>query len=102
MEEDAENEADEGAEGEDDCFAERLGWKSPRHNDEEIRKFSSDVGISRRVFKVWLNNNKYGKGAALPPLLSSPSPLPQPPPSPQPPSSPLMAPLQPPSDQSSI
>ena len=83
------------------AFAERLGWKSPRHNDEEIRKFCSDVGISRRVFKVWLNNNRYGKDAALPPLSLSPSP-PQPPPSPQPPSSPLMPPLQPPSDQASI
>ena len=78
------------------AFAERLGWKSPRNNDEEIRKFCSDVGISRRVFKVWLNNNRYGKEAALPSLSSSPS-LP-----PQPLSSPLMPPLQPPSDQASI
>ena len=71
------------------AFAERFGWKSHRHNDEEIRKFCSDIGISRRVFKVWLNNNRYGKGAALPAPSSSASPPPQQPSSPPPSMPPL-------------
>ena len=79
------------------AFAERVGWKSHRHNDQEIRKFCSDIGISRREFKVWLNNNRYGKEATIPPL-SSASPPPQPPSSPPPPMSPLL----PPSAQASI
>lgn len=40
-------------------FAEKLGWKPQKHDEEEIVKFCRAVGISRRVFKVWLSNNRH-------------------------------------------
>ncbi|KAF7842775.1 zinc-finger homeodomain protein 4 [Senna tora] len=39
-------------------FAERLGWKPQRGDKEEIHHFCMDMGISRRMFLVWLSNNR--------------------------------------------
>ncbi|KDP41197.1 hypothetical protein JCGZ_15604 [Jatropha curcas] len=43
-------------------FAEKLGWKMMRANDEKIvEEFCSEVGVKRNVFKVWMHNNKHRK-----------------------------------------
>ncbi|PIM98041.1 hypothetical protein CDL12_29481 [Handroanthus impetiginosus] len=40
-------------------FAEKLGWKLQRKDEEdEIERFCRGVGISRKVFKVWMHNHK--------------------------------------------
>ncbi|XP_002522433.2 zinc-finger homeodomain protein 11 [Ricinus communis] len=41
-------------------FAEKLGWKMLRGNDEKmVEDFCSEVGVKRNVFKVWMHNNKH-------------------------------------------
>ncbi|CAA2986208.1 zinc-finger homeodomain 9-like [Olea europaea subsp. europaea] len=41
------------------AFAEKLGWKLQRKDKEdEIERFCKGVGISRKVFKVWMHNHK--------------------------------------------
>ncbi|KAI8550988.1 hypothetical protein RHMOL_Rhmol06G0149700 [Rhododendron molle] len=38
-------------------FAERLGWRIRGHG-KEVYEFCEDIGITRQVLKVWINNNK--------------------------------------------
>ncbi|KAM7259550.1 hypothetical protein ACFE04_015291 [Oxalis oulophora] len=40
---------------------EKLGWKAQRHDDGKIDDFCKSVGICKRVFKIWLSNNKHRK-----------------------------------------
>ncbi|KAJ8773739.1 hypothetical protein K2173_006389 [Erythroxylum novogranatense] len=41
-------------------FAEKLGWKMLRGNDERmVEDFCNEVGVKRNVFKVWMHNNKH-------------------------------------------
>lgn len=42
-------------------FAEKLGWKIQKHDQQEIRQFCSQVGVTRQVFKVWMHNNKQAR-----------------------------------------
>ena len=37
---------------------ETLGWKPKKANKEEIERFCLEIGISRRVFLVWISNNR--------------------------------------------
>ncbi|KAF8090374.1 hypothetical protein N665_0478s0033 [Sinapis alba] len=39
-------------------FAERLGWRMLKKDEEEIDKFCRLVNLRRQVFKVWVHNNK--------------------------------------------
>lgn len=39
-------------------FAERVGWRFQRQNDEQVDKFCEEIGVKRQVFKVWMHNNK--------------------------------------------
>ncbi|XP_057495990.1 zinc-finger homeodomain protein 2-like [Actinidia eriantha] len=39
-------------------YAGRLGWSLQGHNEEELLRFCSDIGIIPQVFKVWMNNNR--------------------------------------------
>ncbi|EPS70172.1 hypothetical protein M569_04589 [Genlisea aurea] len=42
-------------------FAEGLGWKLQRirkKEEDEIERFCSGIGITRRVFKIWIHNHK--------------------------------------------
>lgn len=40
-------------------FAESLGWKISKHDEEFVQSFCDDVGVSRRIFKVWMHNHKH-------------------------------------------
>ncbi|CAN0923657.1 Zinc-finger homeodomain protein 8 [Linum grandiflorum] len=43
-------------------FAERLGWKMLRGNEDKIvEDFCAGIGVRRNVFKVWMHNNKHRK-----------------------------------------
>lgn len=39
-------------------FAEKLGWKIQKQDEQEVQQFCSEVGVKRQVFKVWMHNNK--------------------------------------------
>ncbi|XP_019182448.1 PREDICTED: zinc-finger homeodomain protein 2 [Ipomoea nil] len=39
-------------------FAEKIGWRIQKQDDEEVHKFCSEVGVKRQVFKVWMHNSK--------------------------------------------
>ncbi|KAL1533231.1 hypothetical protein AAHA92_33145 [Salvia divinorum] len=40
-------------------FADKLGWKLQRKEEEdEIERFCRGLGITRKVFKVWMHNHK--------------------------------------------
>ncbi|XP_058777850.1 zinc-finger homeodomain protein 6-like [Vicia villosa] len=39
-------------------FAQKIGWKIQKHDEQEVQQFCSQVGIRRQVFKVWMHNNK--------------------------------------------
>ncbi|KAM7268792.1 hypothetical protein ACFE04_010958 [Oxalis oulophora] len=44
-------------------FAERVGWKMQKRDEEIVHEFCNEVGIDRSVLKVWMHNNKntFGK-----------------------------------------
>ncbi|MQM16807.1 hypothetical protein Taro_049768 [Colocasia esculenta] len=39
-------------------FAEKVGWRIQRHDNDELQEFCSKVGVKRQVLKVWMHNNK--------------------------------------------
>uniref|UniRef100_A0A1J3H9E5 Zinc-finger homeodomain protein 4 n=2 Tax=Noccaea caerulescens TaxID=107243 RepID=A0A1J3H9E5_NOCCA len=39
-------------------FAERVGWKIQRQEDCVVQRFCEEIGVKRRVLKVWMHNNK--------------------------------------------
>ncbi|XP_074269001.1 zinc-finger homeodomain protein 6-like [Silene latifolia] len=47
-------------------FAERIGWKMAKQNEEQVLDLCNELGIKRQVFKVWMHNNKQGVKRKLP------------------------------------
>ena len=39
-------------------FAEKVGWKIQKRDEDLIQDFCSHVGVDRGVLKVWMHNNK--------------------------------------------
>ncbi|XP_071704344.1 zinc-finger homeodomain protein 2-like [Rutidosis leptorrhynchoides] len=39
-------------------FADRIGWKIQKQDEQEILQFCSAIGLKKQVFKVWMHNNK--------------------------------------------
>ncbi|PAN12853.1 hypothetical protein PAHAL_2G295300 [Panicum hallii] len=44
------------------AFAERLGWRIQKHDEAAVQQFCDEVGVQRRVLKVWMHNNKHTLG----------------------------------------
>lgn len=40
-------------------FAESLGWKILKHDEDSVQSFCDDVGVPRRIFRVWMHNHKH-------------------------------------------
>ncbi|CAH8387639.1 unnamed protein product [Eruca vesicaria subsp. sativa] len=40
-------------------FAERIGWKMQRQDESVVQQFCQEIGVRRRVLKVWIHNNKH-------------------------------------------
>ncbi|CAA6660438.1 unnamed protein product [Spirodela intermedia] len=62
-------------------FAEKVGWRIQRHDNDELQEFCSKVGVKRQVLKVWMHNNKSalsggggGGGGSDGPSKTDPSP----------------------------
>ncbi|WJX75209.1 Zinc-finger homeodomain protein [Trifolium repens] len=39
-------------------FAEKVGWKMQKKDDEFTHEFCNEIGVDRSVLKVWMHNNK--------------------------------------------
>ncbi|KAJ7944278.1 Zinc-finger homeodomain protein [Quillaja saponaria] len=39
-------------------FADKLEWKIQKQDEKEVQEFCSQLGVKRKVFKVWMHNNK--------------------------------------------
>ncbi|XP_054795884.1 LOW QUALITY PROTEIN: zinc-finger homeodomain protein 10-like [Prosopis cineraria] len=39
-------------------FAEKLGWKMQKRDEELVQEFCNEVGVDMWVLKVWMHNNK--------------------------------------------
>ncbi|OMO56921.1 hypothetical protein CCACVL1_26165 [Corchorus capsularis] len=39
-------------------FAEKLGWRIQKQDEQEVQQFCAQTGVKRQVFKVWMHNNK--------------------------------------------
>lgn len=39
-------------------FAEKIGWRMTKQEDEEVNRFCREINVKRQVFKVWMHNNK--------------------------------------------
>ncbi|KMZ57646.1 Zinc finger-homeodomain protein 1 [Zostera marina] len=40
-------------------FAERAGWKLQKQEENVVQNFCQEIGVKRRVLKVWMHNNKH-------------------------------------------
>ncbi|KAL9229874.1 hypothetical protein vseg_005293 [Gypsophila vaccaria] len=40
-------------------LAERIGWRMQKEEEEHVVRVCSELGIKRKVFKVWMHNNKH-------------------------------------------
>ncbi|PIN24497.1 hypothetical protein CDL12_02785 [Handroanthus impetiginosus] len=62
-------------------FAERVGWKMQKRDEDIINDFCSEVGVDKGVFKVWMHNNKntFGKKDQPPQLSNNSTAVPAPP-----------------------
>ncbi|KAM1093115.1 hypothetical protein ACFX2I_020225 [Malus domestica] len=56
-------------------FAEKVGWKIQKQEDSFVQNFCQEIGVKRRVLKVWMHNNKHN-------LANKINPPPPPPPAP--------------------
>lgn len=39
-------------------FAERVGWKMQKRDEELVQKFCNEIAVEKGVLKVWMHNNK--------------------------------------------
>lgn len=40
-------------------FAEKVGWKIQKQEESAVQQFCQEIGVRRRVLKVWMHNNKH-------------------------------------------
>ncbi|CAN6353177.1 unnamed protein product [Urochloa humidicola] len=62
-------------------FAEEAGWRLQKLDDAAVQRFCQEVGVKRRVLKVWMHNNKHTlarRGGAPPEDQLAGMPLPEP------------------------
>ncbi|KFK33764.1 hypothetical protein AALP_AA5G057200 [Arabis alpina] len=39
-------------------FADRIGWKIQKRDEDDVRDFCRQIGVDKSVLKVWMHNNK--------------------------------------------
>eukprot|EP00250_Pteridium_aquilinum_P014658 c22123_g1_i1 orf=544-1362(-) len=39
-------------------FAEKIGWRIQKHDEQAVMQFCAEIGVKRHVLKVWMHNNK--------------------------------------------
>lgn len=48
-------------------FAEKVGWRLQRLEDGVVQQFCQEIGVKRRVLKVWMHNNKHSLAKKISP-----------------------------------
>ncbi|XP_074569812.1 zinc-finger homeodomain protein 2-like [Curcuma longa] len=48
-------------------FAEKAGWRLQKQEDSVVQQFCQEIGVKRRVLKVWMHNNKHNLAKKHPP-----------------------------------
>ncbi|KAK7376406.1 hypothetical protein VNO78_34692 [Psophocarpus tetragonolobus] len=48
-------------------FAEKVGWKIQKQEESVVQHFCQEIGVKRRVLKVWMHNNKHNLSKKNPP-----------------------------------
>ncbi|KAL3525932.1 hypothetical protein ACH5RR_014304 [Cinchona calisaya] len=43
-------------------FAEKIGWKIQKRDEDLIAEFCNEIGVDKGVLKVWMHNNKNNSG----------------------------------------
>ncbi|URE13202.1 ZF-HD protein dimerization region containing protein [Musa troglodytarum] len=51
------------------CFAEKIGWRLQKQEEGAVQQFCQEIGVRRRVLKVWMHNNKHHLAKKSPPQL---------------------------------
>lgn len=54
-------------------FAESVGWKIQKRDEDLINEFCSKIGVERGVLKVWMHNNKNTFGKKDQPTINTPT-----------------------------
>ncbi|KAJ3676941.1 hypothetical protein LUZ60_002665 [Juncus effusus] len=44
------------------AFAERVGWRIQKHDEQAVQQFCNEISVKRHVLKVWMHNNKHTLG----------------------------------------
>ncbi|KAK7348294.1 hypothetical protein VNO80_22845 [Phaseolus coccineus] len=52
-------------------FAERVGWKIQKQEESVVQQFCQEIGVKRRVLKVWMHNNKHNLAKKNPPTAAA-------------------------------
>ncbi|KAK6915830.1 ZF-HD homeobox protein, Cys/His-rich dimerization domain [Dillenia turbinata] len=47
-------------------FAEKVGWKIQKQEESVVQQFCQEIGVKRRVLKVWMHNNKHNLAKKTP------------------------------------
>ena len=47
-------------------FAEKVGWRLQKQEDGMVQQFCQEIGVKRRVLKVWMHNNKHNLAKKIP------------------------------------
>ncbi|MQM02051.1 hypothetical protein Taro_034804 [Colocasia esculenta] len=58
------------------AFAEKMDWRLQREEEGLVQQFCQEIGVKRRVLKVWMHNNKQNLAARKSSLPPSPPPPP--------------------------
>ncbi|TKY53857.1 Zinc-finger homeodomain protein 4 [Spatholobus suberectus] len=48
-------------------FADKVGWKIQKQEESVVQQFCQEIGVKRRVLKVWMHNNKHSLAKKNPP-----------------------------------
>ncbi|XP_042478884.1 zinc-finger homeodomain protein 4-like [Macadamia integrifolia] len=51
-------------------FAEKVGWRMQKQEEAVVQQFCQEIGVKRRVLKVWMHNNKHNLSKKNATLLS--------------------------------
>lgn len=55
-------------------FAEKVGWKIQKQEESVVQQFCQEIGVKRRVLKVWMHNNKHNLAKKNPPTTAAAAP----------------------------
>ncbi|RDX84692.1 Zinc-finger homeodomain protein 4, partial [Mucuna pruriens] len=55
-------------------FAHKVGWKIQKQEESVVQQFCQEIGVKRRVLKVWMHNNKHNLSKKNPPPSTPPPP----------------------------